>query len=345
MVTDRFSVDRSRFKGTCYRAGNWIHVGETTGRGRMDRDNMRQGMGVKVPPGIPISPGIDGIGDAMALGAFIVDQDPKDEFRHLIHDEVDKWVDQIIEEVFQDGKEPTVMEISELFAKTKQKFFGACFKALIEQKYAGMLKQQYAACPKCGKMCKKRRDSHKEIETMQGPSGLKRPWFYCVDCSSGFTPIDKVLEISRKKYQFDVQKKSTRTAAEVSFSGGGELFTELTGQSISDHFKHETFEEVGSFACIQDVIPSREEMTERVKSVKEAPWRPVLVVASDGAHVPTRPKARASGKRPRVSASTFLARTESCMWPVGIKSKTKKNLARTCQWWRLALAKMIFALD
>jgi len=233
----------------------------------------------------------------MALAAFTVDQDPKDEFRHMIHGEVDKWVDLIIEEVFQDGKEPTVMEISELFAKTKQKFFGACFKALIEQKYAGMLKQEYACCPKCGKMCKKRRDSHKQIETMQGPSGLKRPWFYCVDCSYGFTPIDKVLEISRKRYQFDVQKKSTRTAAEVPFSGGGELFTELTGQSISDHFMHETFEQVGSFACLEEVIPGREEITERLKSVTEAPWRPVLVVASDGAHVPTRPKARRNEKR------------------------------------------------
>jgi len=40
-------VDRSRFKGTCYRAANWIHTGETTGRGRMDRENTRQGMAVK----------------------------------------------------------------------------------------------------------------------------------------------------------------------------------------------------------------------------------------------------------------------------------------------------------
>lgn len=30
-------VDVSRFKGTCYRAANWIHLGETQGRGRMDR--------------------------------------------------------------------------------------------------------------------------------------------------------------------------------------------------------------------------------------------------------------------------------------------------------------------
>lgn len=233
----------------------------------------------------------------MALAARILDPDPRDEFRHMIHDEVDKWVDLIIDEVFQDGKAPTVMEISELFEKTKQKFFGACFKALIEQKYAGMLKQNYAVCPKCGKMCKKRRDSLKQIETMQGQSALKRPWFYCVDCSNGFTPLDKELEISRKKYQFDVQKKSTRTAAEVPFSGGTELFAELTGHCISDHFMHETFEEIGSFARLQDVIPSRKEIAERVKSVKQGAWRPVLVVASDGAHVPTRPKARRNEKR------------------------------------------------
>lgn len=40
-------VDRSRFTGTCYRAANWVYLGETTGRGRMDRGNQRQGMAVK----------------------------------------------------------------------------------------------------------------------------------------------------------------------------------------------------------------------------------------------------------------------------------------------------------
>ncbi|QSQ08104.1 hypothetical protein H0A61_00424 [Koleobacter methoxysyntrophicus] len=32
-------VERDRFKGTCYKAANWIHVGETTGRSRNDRYN------------------------------------------------------------------------------------------------------------------------------------------------------------------------------------------------------------------------------------------------------------------------------------------------------------------
>ncbi|MEW6488827.1 MAG: DUF4338 domain-containing protein [Thermodesulfobacteriota bacterium] len=30
-------VDSARFSGTCYKAANWVHVGRTTGRGRMDR--------------------------------------------------------------------------------------------------------------------------------------------------------------------------------------------------------------------------------------------------------------------------------------------------------------------
>jgi len=40
-------VDRKRFKGTCYKAANWIHMGKTTGRGRMDRANKQQGTSVK----------------------------------------------------------------------------------------------------------------------------------------------------------------------------------------------------------------------------------------------------------------------------------------------------------
>jgi len=40
-------VDAARFRGTCYRAANWIHVGQTTGRGRMDREHEAHGQAVK----------------------------------------------------------------------------------------------------------------------------------------------------------------------------------------------------------------------------------------------------------------------------------------------------------
>lgn len=36
-------VDTARFSGTCYRAANWIHLGTTQGRGRMDRTHQAHG--------------------------------------------------------------------------------------------------------------------------------------------------------------------------------------------------------------------------------------------------------------------------------------------------------------
>ena len=232
----------------------------------------------------------------MACVAQISEPDCKEQFRQMIHYEADKWVDQLLD-VFEEDRQPTLMEMSELFTETRQKFLGACLETLIEHKYSDLLDQEYAPCPRCGKLCKKRRDHSKEMLTMQGPSALKRPWFYCANCAYGFSPLDKVLEISRKKYQFDIQKKSVKTSAEVPFSCGSDIFKDLTGQSISNHFIHETFEEVGSEAYLEDVIPSEEVMEQRIKQASDGAWRPVLVVASDGANLPTRPKAKRNHKR------------------------------------------------
>lgn len=40
-------VDGERFRGTCYRAANWINLGQTTGRGHMDREHAAHGEAVK----------------------------------------------------------------------------------------------------------------------------------------------------------------------------------------------------------------------------------------------------------------------------------------------------------
>jgi hypothetical protein len=40
-------VDKSRFAGTCYKAANFIYVGTTTGRGRMDREHASHGRSPK----------------------------------------------------------------------------------------------------------------------------------------------------------------------------------------------------------------------------------------------------------------------------------------------------------
>jgi len=40
-------VDQERFHGGCYRAANWIVLGQTSGRGRMDREHQRHGAEIK----------------------------------------------------------------------------------------------------------------------------------------------------------------------------------------------------------------------------------------------------------------------------------------------------------
>jgi hypothetical protein len=40
-------VDARRFRGTCYRAANWIRIGQTQGRGRMDKEHRAHGLAPK----------------------------------------------------------------------------------------------------------------------------------------------------------------------------------------------------------------------------------------------------------------------------------------------------------
>jgi hypothetical protein len=40
-------VDTGLYRGECYRAANWFALGETTGRGRMDREHLRHGASPK----------------------------------------------------------------------------------------------------------------------------------------------------------------------------------------------------------------------------------------------------------------------------------------------------------
>lgn len=47
-------VDIERFKGTCYRAANWIYLGKTTGRGKNDQTN-KPNRSIKAVYGYPLS--------------------------------------------------------------------------------------------------------------------------------------------------------------------------------------------------------------------------------------------------------------------------------------------------
>jgi len=208
--------------------------------------------------------------------------EPAERARMDIHEELDNWLDAVLPEIFKDGHTPSLMEMSDLITRTRQQFMGEWLPILIREKYSDLLEQEYAPCPHCGKMHRKRLDSAKELQTMQGEGKIRRPWFYCNDCELGYAPLDERLEISRKKNQLDVQKRATKLSAEVTFQRGEELFHELTGQRISDHCLHESFEAVGAQTRLDEVIPSREEIQERIKKATRSRWRPILVEIAEG---------------------------------------------------------------
>jgi hypothetical protein len=108
-----------------------------------------------------------------------------------------------------------------------------------------------------------------------------------------------VAEISRRGKQFDVQKRAVRLAAQLPFAAASEVFEDLTGLKASDHFMHDLFEEVGEHAGLEIVVPQSDEICRRIASASTGKWRPILAVASDGAHLPKRPKSRRNAQRGR----------------------------------------------
>ena len=69
-------VDGKRFRGVCYRAANWIHLGQTTGRGRMDRAHAATGAAVK---DLYVYPLCRHVGERLRRGAAPVWKEPEEE--------------------------------------------------------------------------------------------------------------------------------------------------------------------------------------------------------------------------------------------------------------------------
>ena len=90
-----------------------------------------------------------------------------------------------------------------------------------------------------------------------------------------------------RRKQWDIQEAGTRLAAEVPFETAQELFSQLTGLSLSGHTTHEVVGEVGQGLGVPEVSPTAEEIVQRVAEVAQGKKQPpILVLGLDGAHVP-----------------------------------------------------------
>jgi hypothetical protein len=193
---------------------------------------------------------------------------------------------------------PSLDALTRAVFTKRQELTAKVTEALVQQRHRPALHQKTVPCPQCGRRLPARALVPRTLETLVGEVSLERPYFYCLECKHGFYPLDAALELAQRRKQWDIQEAGARLAAEVPFETAQELFSRLTGLSLSDHTTHEVVGEVGQGLGVLEVSPTAEEIAQRVAEVAEDKKQPpIMVLAIDGAHVPTRPVgARGLGK-------------------------------------------------
>ena len=216
--------------------------------------------------------------------------------RQRLHERLDHWLDSLETRVKE--PQPTLEELTHAVFALRQELTQAVTEGLVEQMHRALVEQQTAACPQCGQTLSARGPQERTVETLVGAIRLRRPYFYCERCQLGTTPLDEALQLMGRRKQPDVQKAAVRLTKEVPYETACELFAELTGLPLSPHTAHAVTQAVGEGLTVLDVAPSRQEIVAKLTAVAIGqPWRPILVLAIDGAEVPTRPET-AKGRRP-----------------------------------------------
>jgi len=216
--------------------------------------------------------------------------------RRDLHEGFDLWLDTLEETVKEES--PSLDALSRAVLGRRQELTAQVTEVLIRQRHAQALGQKNAPCPHCGRLLPARGLVSRTVETLVGEVTLERPYFYCLECQQGFYPLDEALELAERRKQWDIQEAGARLAAEVPFETAQELFSQLTGLSLSDHTTHEVVGEVGRGLGVLEVSPTAEEIVQRVASMAQGKKQPpIMVLAIDGAYVPTRPpEAKGPGK-------------------------------------------------
>ena len=136
------------------------------------------------------------------------------------------------------------------------------------------------------------------IESRHGELEIERPYFYCRQCQRGSHPFDQALELAPERKQYDLQRAAAELFTEVPFARASQIFERLTGIPMTDHCLQDVAAKLGEAADVVRVLPSRQRVEEIIEQAGNGRvWRPVLVVAADGAAVPTRPAAQSRSEK------------------------------------------------
>lgn len=223
---------------------------------------------------------------------------PFDEFCEMAQRDFRTWLDGF-RPLFESEKPPTITEISALLQDKRNELSGKLLEAALANAHQAELERTHAPCPQCAKVVARKRLDRKRISTLQGRAELRRPYFYCTGCELGFHPADDVIGLAREEHQWDIQQALTRLAADLPYETAAEHFERLTTVQAAEHFGHDILNAVGESATLRNVIPTRQQIAQRIREAERecTRYRPVLVVSTDGAMAPLRAPGTRSVKR------------------------------------------------
>lgn len=152
----------------------------------------------------------------------------------------------------------------------------------------------------CGEPAKYRGRHEKTFESVLGSLRLKRAYYHCAKCESGFCPRDRAFGLGLFSLTPGVLRMTGSTAALVSFEESAALLHELAGVEVSISQAQRAAEALGAEIAAD----------ERVSVEPIGDVAPAIYLGMDGTGVPMRPceVAGRAGKQPDGSAKTREAK-------------------------------------
>jgi len=234
------------------------------------------------------------------MPAQVVEIFPIDKSAGSWKDELFEFLNDRLNQIDKQSPMEKIEDITGLIFRNKSEILGQFVLAFIKKKYGHLLNQEHCKCPKCSKELKVwNKKVKRTVESLGGGFELYRPYFYCRDCSYGFYPLDEALGLASSAKQYDIQDLEAWLSSELPFNTAAEAFKRCTGDSLSADHMFETANRIGSQLDILDVCPSADEIEQKIDEFSKGKFRrPVMMLAIDGAHAPTRPQPSAwRGKR------------------------------------------------
>jgi len=208
----------------------------------------------------------------------------RDNFFGFLNDTIDK--------ILRETPMEKIEDFTGAVFSAKSEILGQMTLGFIKSRYRHLFEQEYCDCPGCGKRAKcVNKEAKRKVKSLGGHFDLYRPYFYCKNCVTGFCPLDEALGLASSPVQYDIQEVEAWLSTELTFETAKDAYKRTTGDSLSSGHMHDTTNRIADGLGILDVCPTKAEIEQKIGDVAEGGFRrPVMMLAIDGAHAPTRPE-------------------------------------------------------